>query len=132
MFQRPMANTEHLRTLFRGPKAWNAWRSLTPRSKPDLSGADLRGVALKNANLRDANLSGTVLIDTDLSGANLTKSRLTDADLRESILHGAVLYIIALRYGMRTCVELSSVGPTLVELTLRMQSCKKPTFAALT
>jgi len=92
-----MANREHLRTLFRGPKAWNTWRSLTPRSKPDLSGADLRGVALKNANLRDANLSGTVLIDADLSGANLTKSRLADADLRESILLGAVLYSATLR-----------------------------------
>jgi hypothetical protein len=92
-----MANREHLRTLCRGPKAWNTWRSIAPRSKPDLSDADLRGVALKNANLRDADLSGTVLIEADLSGANLTKSLLVGADLRESILSGAVLYNATLR-----------------------------------
>lgn len=87
-----MANKEQLLILRQGTEAWNTWRALRPRSKPDLSGADLRGVVIQNANLRDANLSSAILIDADLSGANLTKARLAGADLRQAVLAGAVLY----------------------------------------
>jgi len=92
-----MANREHLRTLFRGPKAWKTWRSLRRVPSPIYRALISEVWRSRMLTSENANLSGTVLIDADLSGANLTKSRLADADLHESILLGAVLYSATLR-----------------------------------
>lgn len=91
-----MANARHLKTLPNGSAAWNAWRTVNPPCRPDLTGADLTRVVLQSVNLRDTNLSRAILREADLSGANLTNSRLAGADLRESVLAGAVLYGAAL------------------------------------
>ncbi len=76
-----MANPDHLATLAKGVKAWNAWRRARPKIDPDLS----------EATLNDQDLSGINLRKTDLERAQMEDARLADADLSDANLTGANL-----------------------------------------
>ena len=56
-----MANKKHLALLKQGVGAWNAWRRMNPRVRPDLSGASLFGATLCGADLSQADLRGADL-----------------------------------------------------------------------
>ncbi|MHC4203614.1 MAG: pentapeptide repeat-containing protein [Planctomycetota bacterium] len=102
-----MANTEHLKILKQGVKAWNKWRRENADIEPDLSGADLRGANLgrmyifettfieganlRESNLRRANLTDAELVEADLSLANLRDARLIRANLKRANLSKAKL-----------------------------------------
>ena len=53
--------SEHLKVLQRGVKAWNAWRAENVSIRPDLREADLSRADLMGANLDEAILSGANL-----------------------------------------------------------------------
>lgn len=83
-----MANSEHLKILKRGVKAWNKWKAANtgvyPDDEsvvPDLSGADLRGMNLGGANLTNTNLRGVNLNGTNLMYVYLRYADLSYADL---------------------------------------------------
>jgi uncharacterized protein YjbI with pentapeptide repeats len=79
-----MANPEHLAKLKEGVRAWNDWRRLEPRTRPDLGMAYLDSVNLDRADLKAADLSRAVL-----SGGSLCKTRLSGADLSLADLRNA-------------------------------------------
>lgn len=81
-----MANSEHLKILEKGVKAFNKWREENPDCKVDLSEANLI-----KANLGGANLTGAILHSADLSGAYLGKADLSWADIGKAILQAAYL-----------------------------------------
>ena len=68
----------HLATLKEGVEAWNAWRTVSPGTHPDLSGVNLRG----------ANLEGFNLVGTDLRGSDLTGANLRGVDVSGAIVGG--------------------------------------------
>jgi len=84
-----MPNPEHLAKLMEGIEAWNQWRELNPRTKPDLGEADLWGAKLSGANLFKGKLSGADLRRADLSKLELSEADLTMANLVETNLEGA-------------------------------------------
>ena len=91
-----MLNAKHLAKLRRGVAAWNKWREVNTKVRPDLSetnlrGANLSGAYLYKANLSEANLSGAYLYKANLRGANLSGAYLTEADLSGAQLNGANL-----------------------------------------
>ena len=112
------ADAEHVETLRRGPRSWNAWREQNPTIMPNLTGlrlsaserqmgvmnggpinlasarmrrAHLRFATLSGANLAGANLAGADLTDARLDGANLANADLSNAALTRTDLAGATL-----------------------------------------
>jgi hypothetical protein len=112
------ADAEHVETLRRGPRYWNAWREQNPTIMPNLTGlrlsaserqmgvmnggpinlasarmrrAQLRFATLTGANLAGANLAGADLTDARLDGANLANADLSNAALTRTDLAGARL-----------------------------------------
>jgi hypothetical protein len=112
------ADAEHVETLRRGPRHWNAWRERNPTVMPNLTGlrlsaserqmgvmnggpinlasarmrrAQLRFATLTGANLAGANLAGADLTDARLDGANLANADLSNAALARTDLAGASL-----------------------------------------
>ena len=112
------ADAEHVETLRRGPRFWNAWREQNPTTIPNLTGlhlsaserqmgvmnggpinlasarmrrAHLRFATLSGANLAGANLAGADLTDARLDGANLVNADLSNAALARTDLAGARL-----------------------------------------
>lgn len=72
-----MADEAHVKLLKKeGVKAWNEWREMNPKHRPDLRGAPLNGVDLTAAKLSRA----------DLTQANLAAARLSKADLNQAII----------------------------------------------
>jgi uncharacterized protein YjbI with pentapeptide repeats len=86
-----MANKEHLIRLRHGFYAWNEWRLLNPKKRPDLAKADLSGASLNSADLTEANLQGANFKGADLNGAYLSWANLSGADLSWAHLKGANL-----------------------------------------
>ena len=87
---------------------WNAWRTVNPSVRPDLSGADLSERDLSNVNLDDANLTEADLFQTNLSGANLKMATLSKADLSGAKLINAALYKADLSQAVLLEAELSN------------------------
>ncbi len=92
-----MANSEHLKFLMQGAKAWNKWREDNRKVMPDLSetdldGRDLVGANFSNADLTQVKLNNAILRDTDLFAARLWNAQLYGADLSPSNLGHANLY----------------------------------------
>ena len=76
-----MAHYRHVARLKQGVAAWNQWRRMNPKVRPDLSGAALFGADLGGADLRDADLRGADLSYANLWGADLSHANLRGADL---------------------------------------------------
>ena len=74
-----MANRRHLDILQQGVGAWNKWRQVHPRLKPDLSSANLSGTILQGANFSNA----------DLSFADISEAHINYAQFNDAILTGA-------------------------------------------
>src|SRR3954466_4705977 len=51
-----MANKKHVARLKQGVEAWNQWRRMNPKIRPNLSRADLIRASLRGADLRRTNL----------------------------------------------------------------------------
>jgi uncharacterized protein YjbI with pentapeptide repeats len=112
-----IANSEHIKILNMGVKAWNKWRHENDEIRPDFDGANLGGVNLAgedtllktfpdlavselvrlsgvklfDAYLFGTNLSGSNLLYADLSGACLSKANLAGAELIGTSLVGTNL-----------------------------------------
>ena len=102
------ADAEHVETLRRGPRYWNAWREQNPTIMPNLTGvrlsaserqmgvmnggpinlasARMRRAQLRFATLTGANLAGANLAGADLTDARLDRANLANADLSEALL----------------------------------------------
>lgn len=104
----PLAESEHIEILRRGPRAWNAWREENSSQVPNLDDAalglserqlgpinggpiNLRAARMQRAFLRSATLSGANLEAADLSDVDLAYARLDGANLKGANLSGAVL-----------------------------------------
>jgi len=86
-----MANPEHIEILKQGVDAWNSWRNLNPKQRPDLSNANLIKMHLPNVDFRGADLGDAKLSHADLTGARLRSARLCGAELYYAKLSGAKL-----------------------------------------
>jgi len=102
------ADAEHVETLRRGPRHWNAWRERNPTIMPNLTGLrlsaserqmgimnggpiNLASARMRRAQLRFATLSGANLAGADLAGADLTDARLDGANLANADLSNSAL-----------------------------------------
>ncbi len=105
-----MANKKHLALLKQGVGAWNAWRRMNPRVRPNLSGASLFGATLCGANLRGADPS-----QADLRGADLFWASLDDANLtRASLSYQPVDEVVVLsRRWSQPVLKTIRAGPAL-------------------
>jgi uncharacterized protein YjbI with pentapeptide repeats len=84
-----MADQEQLGILHQGVAAWNAWRRLHPKIRPDLSSTSLSWLELADADLQhcslnDARLHYTQLNRADLYRAAFGNASLYGADLRDA------------------------------------------------
>jgi hypothetical protein len=79
-----MPNSSHLKTPERGLEAWNSWRKLNPRIRPDLGNAQLSQRSLRQFNFEGADFRSANLIDSDLRWASFEHADLTDARLTEA------------------------------------------------
>lgn len=86
-----MANEEQLKILRQGVQAWNQWRKIYYKEKPDLKGANLRGMNLRGANFTYTKLLGAMLWNVQLSNANLSYAILDNSSLNQSNLKNASL-----------------------------------------
>jgi len=69
-----------------GVEAWNRWREISPKDRPDLRGADLTGINLRAAQFSRVDLRDAKLTRADLVQATLTAAKLSKADLSQAIL----------------------------------------------
>jgi uncharacterized protein YjbI with pentapeptide repeats len=84
-----MADQEQLGILHQGVAAWNDWRRLHPKVRPDLSSTSLSWLELADADLQhcslnDARLHYTQLNRADLYRAAFGNASLYGADLRDA------------------------------------------------
>jgi uncharacterized protein YjbI with pentapeptide repeats len=86
-----VANSNHLKPLEQGERAWTMWRKTHPDILPDLSGAGLRRRMLRGFDLSGSNFSRADLRDTNLRRANLTAAKLDGAKLNRALLSGTKL-----------------------------------------
>jgi len=77
-----MANSEHLKILSQGAKAWNTWRERNPEKIPDFSGAYIGGMGLA-----DSCNDGSIKIsyefeedEVDLTRLNLSRANMKGCD----------------------------------------------------
>ncbi len=108
-------DAQHLKTLKRGAKPWNAWRRKNPDVVPDLEGASLVFASLEAANLQGATLTGAnlkfaELKKADLRGARLEGANLQDANLQAAKLQDAVLEATNLRGASLAGAKLQGVS----------------------
>ena len=102
-----MGDSEHVRILKSGKKAWREWRKEAPR-QPDLSGEKLTGLDLSYLDLTETNLRESSLWGSHLRGAKLNGSDLSGCTARFVSFSGAKL-----------------AGATLVEADLRAGSLRR-------
>lgn len=123
-----MADSELVKILRRGSKAWNTWRGQQPENlQLDLSDAKLSSIKLSTVNLNGANLTFATLIRANLSDANMCKTSLFRADLRNADLRyanlsyanisDAILQDADLRFANLTNVDLSNTDLRLARLS---------------
>src|SRR5256885_1479757 len=62
-----MANKAHLARLQQGVEAWNRWREVRDKIKPNLTEVNLTGATLDGATLHDAHIDWTTFGNVDLS-----------------------------------------------------------------
>jgi TIR domain/Pentapeptide repeats (8 copies) len=86
-----MANHEQLEKLKQDVNGWNIWRTASPTTQIDLSGANLSEANLSGADLSEANLSFADFSLANLSGATLSGATLSDAYLGGTYLGEANL-----------------------------------------
>ena len=92
-----MAELRFLKILKEGTAAWNEWRTVHPRIKPDLSGADLTTfrfngiINFNDTDLSGADLRGRPLFRAQFQRAVLKEAALNRADLRQAVLSDADL-----------------------------------------
>jgi hypothetical protein len=103
-----VANPEHLANLEKGVEAWNAWRSVFPRTLPDLSrvklcGANLEGFNLTETDLRETNLTSANLRGVNLWGANVGGTTFQNVDL------SSVSGLEALNHFSQSAVSISTL-----------------------
>jgi uncharacterized protein YjbI with pentapeptide repeats len=83
-----MANADHLERLKLGSGDWNRWRSTSPSTMPDLSGAGIGGLNLTDYDLSGANLRGAEFRDVVFGNCNLLRADLRQTDLQDVDLSG--------------------------------------------
>lgn len=79
-----MANPRHLLVLRKGANAWNKWRLLNDKVRPDLRNLNLSEINLERADLSDAKLEKTIFRGANLNWVNFSRAILIGTDFRDA------------------------------------------------